>query len=59
MEALETERREMERKFTIHQHDVEKLKEAEVLSKYIALNDQTSIATDPGGRYNVRNFFKK
>ena len=35
MEALEAERAEMERKFTIRQQDVDKLKEAEVLSKYI------------------------
>jgi len=41
MEALETERREMERKFTIHQHDVEKLKEAEVLrSMQLMMEDE-------------------
>ena len=33
MEALEKEREEMEAKFTIHQHDVDKLKEQEVKSK--------------------------
>ena len=33
MEALEADRREMEKRFTIQQQDVEKLKEKEVLRK--------------------------